>query len=71
MSKGMLPNTRSDTGRRMDVVEELLINVGEDDDSDTSEDKLEPSNDDLHYCSTDSAPTQTQQKNHVVVGISN
>ena len=43
-----------------DVVEEILINVGKDDDSDTSEEEFEPDDDDLHYHSTDSAsPAQT------------
>ena len=46
-----------------DVVEEILINVGEDDDSDVSEDELEPADDDLHYKSTDStSPAQTPAK---------
>ena len=44
-----------------DVVEEILINVGEDDDDDSEE--LEPDDDDLHYHSTDSAsPVRTPAK---------
>ena len=38
-----------------DVVEEILITVGEGDDSDTSEEELEPDNDDVHYHSTGSS----------------
>ena len=46
-----------------DIVEEILITVGEDDDSDTSEEELEPDNDDVHYHSTGSAsPAQTPMK---------
>ena len=40
-----------------------MINVGEDDDSDVSEDELEPDADDVHYLSTGSAsPAQTPTK---------
>jgi GTP cyclohydrolase FolE2 len=43
-----------------DVVEEILIRVGEDDDNDTSEVELDPEDDDVHYHSTGSAsPAQT------------
>ena len=44
-----------------DVVEEILINIGEDDDSDESEEELELDDDDLHYHSTDlsTSPAQT------------
>ena len=46
-----------------DIVEEILITVGEDDDSDTSEEELEPDNNDVHYHSTGSAsPAQTPMK---------
>ena len=45
-----------------DAVEEILNTVG-DDDSDTSEEELEPDNDDVHYHSTGSAsPAQTPKK---------
>ena len=44
-----------------DIVEEILITVGEDDDSDTSEEELEPDND-VHYHSTGSAHTPMKEK---------